>query len=457
MAVLKFIACALFMVVAVNASYSVYQTIEKIKADGFEAEAHKVTTSDGYILEMHRIPHGRTNKDSTEDRPVVLVMHGFMSASQAFVMLGPDTSFAYHLADAGFDVWMGNARGNKNSRAHVSLNPDDAVQKYEFFDFSWEEIGMIDLPAMIDYILKTTGKDQLHYIGHSQGGTVFLVMASMLPEYNNKIASAHLCAGVGYQEYFPDEQLKQSALMTDMIYYTALQAGAVELFPPNSIEMLPDDIFQWPEYCLGSKNMKYMCQIFGITRITNNYNAATDQPGAALKQMAHYGQNIRDKLFRRYHYGSAGNQEKYGSELPPKYDLSKITTFVTMHYTLNDNLLDERDVLAMVADIPRAVARQVARTSFEHGDFVAAADAKELVTDYIIEEIKNAGQENNFTDNDQVIVVDSPPTSAPGDEITSAPTTETSSTSAPDDSPGGAGTIVLNVYLIVLSLYVMLK
>ncbi|KAH9631579.1 hypothetical protein HF086_004740 [Spodoptera exigua] len=399
MAVLKLLACVLLTIVATNASYSVYQTIEKITADGFEAEAHKVTTSDGYILEMHRIPHGRTNKDTTEDRPVVLVMHGFMSASQAFVMLGPETSFAYHLADAGFDVWMGNARGNKNSRAHVSLNPDDEVQKYEFFDFSWEEIGMLDLPAMIDYILKQTGKDQLHYIGHSQGGTVFLVMASMLPEYNKKIASAHLCAGVGYQEYFPDEQLKQSAVMTDMIY--------------------------------------------------NNYNAATDQPGAALKQMAHYGQNIRDKIFRRYHYGSTGNQEKYGSELPPKYDLSKITTFVTMHYTLNDNLLDERDVLAMVADIPRAVARQVARTSFEHGDFVAAADAKELVTDYIIEEIKKASQENNFPENDQVIVVDDPPTSAPS--------TETSATAAPDASPGGAGTIVLNVYLIMLSLYVMLK
>ncbi|KAF9423224.1 hypothetical protein HW555_001293 [Spodoptera exigua] len=449
MAVLKLFACVLLTIVATNASYSVYQTIEKITADGFEAEAHKVTTSDGYILEMHRIPHGRTNKDTTEDRPVVLVMHGFMSASQAFVMLGPETSFAYHLADAGFDVWMGNARGNKNSRAHVSLNPDDEVQKYEFFDFSWEEIGMLDLPAMIDYILKQTGKDQLHYIGHSQGGTVFLVMASMLPENNKKIASAHLCAGVGYQEYFPDEQLKQSALMTDMIYYTALQAGAVELFPPNSIQMLPEEIFEWPAYCLGSKRMEYMCQIFGITRITNNYNAATDQPGAALKQMAHYGQNIRDKIFRRYHYGTTGNQEKYGSELPPKYDLSKITTFVTMHYTLNDNLLDERDVLAMVADIPRAVARQVARTSFEHGDFVAAADAKELVTDYIIEEIKKASQENNFPENDQVIVVDDPPTSAPS--------TETSATAAPDASPGGAGTMVLNVYLIMLSLYVMLN
>lgn len=62
-----------------------------------------------------------------------------------------------------------------------------------------------------------------------------------------------------------------------------------------------------------------------------------------------------------------------------------------MHYTLSDNLLDEKDVLDMVADIPKAIARQVARTTFLHEDFVAALDAKELVTDYIIEAIQNAG------------------------------------------------------------------
>ncbi|KAJ8735322.1 hypothetical protein PYW07_006942 [Mythimna separata] len=434
------LGCVLLVVTSSNVvpvpTYSVYQTIEQITADGYKAETHKVTTSDGYILEMHRIPESRLGQPASQDRPVVFLMHGLMSASQAFVMLGPDLSLAYNLADSDFDVWMGNARGNKNSRFHTTLNPDDEEQKYQFFDFSFEEIGMYDLPAMIDYILEVTKKDKLHYIGHSQGGTVFLVMASMLPEYNQKLESVHLLAGVGYQDYFPNAQLQQTAVMTDLIYSTAVQMGAVELYPPGSTEMLPGGLLDWPsktaDYCLGNVKLSFMCELFGVRHIMpllRNNAAQTDQAGAALKQIAHYGQNIRDKLFRRYNYGSEGNIAKYGTAVPPPYDLSLITTFVTMHYTLSDDLLDEKDVLAMTADIPKAIARQVPRPDFTHGDFVAAADAKDLVTDYIVEAIKTAGQEDHFTENDGVIVEEGPIV-APDDTTTTAIDVTTTTTIA---------------------------
>lgn len=46
---------------------------------------------------------------------------------------------------------------------------------------------MYDLPANIDFILKTTNFPKIHYVGHSQGTTVFFVLASSRPEYNAKI------------------------------------------------------------------------------------------------------------------------------------------------------------------------------------------------------------------------------------------------------------------------------
>lgn len=116
--------------------------------------------------------------------------------------------------------------------------------------------------------------------------------------------------------------------------------------------------------------------------------------GASIKQYAHYGQNINDRSFRRWYYGPITNLRVYGSISPPAYDLSKISAQVTMHYTVSDELLDERDVLAMAEVIPNCKVRKVARDSFTHTDFVMASDAKELVTDYIIEELNK--YENDF-------------------------------------------------------------
>lgn len=72
---------------------------------------------------------------------------------------------AYLLADAGYDVWLGNARGTHMSREHAWLNADDP----KYWDYSWQDVGQIDLPASIDYVLEKTKHPKLTYVGFSQG------------------------------------------------------------------------------------------------------------------------------------------------------------------------------------------------------------------------------------------------------------------------------------------------
>lgn len=144
---------------------------EIIENHNYPAETHKITTEDGYILTLHRIPYG-AGGNGTEKRPAVFMMHGMTSSSADFVNMGPGRSLGYILADEGYDVWLGNARGNGYSREHVSLDVvEDAAQ---FFNFSWHEIGYYDVAASIDYILEKNGDEALHYVGHSQGCAVFL-------------------------------------------------------------------------------------------------------------------------------------------------------------------------------------------------------------------------------------------------------------------------------------------
>lgn len=59
-----------------------------------------------------------------------------------------------------------------------------------------------------------------------------------------------------------------------------------------------------------------------------------------------------------------------------------------MHYAMSDQLLHERDVLAMAKVMPNTETRRVARNNFTHNDFIADPEVKELVTDYIINELK---------------------------------------------------------------------
>lgn len=53
----------------------------------------------------------------------------------------------------------------------------------------WDEMGIIDLPTMIDYTLQYTGQPDLYYVGFSMGTTTYYAMLSEKPEYNDKVMS----------------------------------------------------------------------------------------------------------------------------------------------------------------------------------------------------------------------------------------------------------------------------
>jgi lysosomal acid lipase/cholesteryl ester hydrolase len=52
-------------------------------------------------------------------------------------------SLPFVLADSGFDVWLGNVRGNHYSRAHESLSPDH----HQYWSFSFDHMIQHDLPG----------------------------------------------------------------------------------------------------------------------------------------------------------------------------------------------------------------------------------------------------------------------------------------------------------------------
>lgn len=129
----------------------------------YPVQQHVVETEDGYLLTYFRIQ--KKNTTIVPGLVPVFLQHGLLDSSDTWIINDEDKAPAFILANAGYDVWLGNSRGNKHSRKHIKLNPDkDAA----FWAFTFQHMADYDIPAALRYIYNIV-KQKINYIGHSQG------------------------------------------------------------------------------------------------------------------------------------------------------------------------------------------------------------------------------------------------------------------------------------------------
>ncbi|KAJ6653578.1 hypothetical protein lerEdw1_009076, partial [Lerista edwardsae] len=350
-----------------------FKKTEIINYWGYPNEQHQILTADGYLLQADRIPYGVQSPEKKGPRPVVLLVHGILAEGRCWIANLPNNSLAFFLADAGYDVWILNFRGNTWSRRHQNLS----IDQEQFWDFSFHEMGIYDVPATINFILEKTQQDALYYVGHSQGSSAGLIAFSLMPQLAQKV-KLFISLSPGYS--LVDIKGTFAVLLRSL----SVKAGKV-IFGKDEFRFFSRHMKNVNVRLCSYSGLDQLClqSIFSITGFNqNNLNVSRADVYVALfpdftsmKTIIHWKQVCLSQQFKYFDYG-AKNMEFYNSTTPPFYKIEDMFVPTAVWYGGNDHLTPKKDVELLLPRIPRLIFRKYI-PSWEHVDSLLGLDAPE--------------------------------------------------------------------------------
>ncbi|GAB1302333.1 Lipase [Apodemus speciosus] len=363
-----------------------------IKYWDYPSEEYEVVTDDGYILPINRIPHGKNNTNSPVLNLVVLFLHGLFATAGAWVSNPPENSLAFLLADAGYDVWLGNSRGSTWAKKHVTLNPDSK----EFWDFSFDQMITYDLPATINFILEKTGQKQIYFIGHSQGTLIAIGAFATNPELAEKIKLNILLAPI-----YSLKHIKGVGHLGLYISPTTIKLlfGEKEFLPTVVSSKLGEYVCDINLINAGCATMigsmgGYSPEQLNMSRI--DVYVKLNLAGTSVKILMHYDQAVKNGVLRAYDYGSQSlNMQHYNQTTPPVYNVEDMKVPTVIFTGLNDFLSDPEDVAILKPKIPNLIYHKTI-SNFSHFDFILGLNARKEVSEEVLTILREYGHDDQL-------------------------------------------------------------
>ncbi|XP_033622530.1 lipase member J isoform X2 [Fukomys damarensis] len=321
---------------------------------GYPDEEYNIITEDGYILGLYRIPHGRTNKNNS---------------------------------DTGYDVWMGNSRGNTWSRKHTSLE----TNSQEFWAFSFYEVAKYDLSASIDFIVKQTGQKEIFHVGHSQGTTIAFIAFSTIPKIAEKIKIFFALAPI-----FSIEHTKCPLIKMANKFKSVIKAFSdnKDFLPKTSLNSFVGSKFcslhSFDKICLNILFMIFGSDPGNLNMSRLDVYFSHNPAGTSVQNMVHWSQLLYSTHMKSFDWGSPHlNLVHFNQTTSPLYSIANMNVPTATWNGESDLLADPADFKTLQSEITNLIYRKTI-SYYNHIDFLFGLD----VYHQVFHEIINIIQDN---------------------------------------------------------------
>nr|XP_060624752.1 lipase member M-like [Anolis sagrei ordinatus] len=358
----------------------VFMTVnEIIEYWGYPSEEYEILTDDGYYLKANRIPHGLCNPGKSESRPVVLLVPGLVSEGRCWLANTPNNSLGFFLADAGYDVWIINNRGTTWSRRHQNLS----INQEEFWNFSFHEMAIYDIPAAINFILQKTQHDKLHYIGHSQGGAFGFITFTAMPQIAKKIKL--------FMSFSPPYTLVRTKGLMKMVLslhdkvQTRMWGNKEFVFFSSKMKTISANLCSYPgidKLCLQLIYFVAGFNEYNLNVSRSDVYMGTYPDFTSVKTVRHWSQIAKSKEFKYFDYGHE-NKVVYNMTKPPFYKIEDMVVPTAVWSGGKDIIANSKDIEELLPRITNLVFYKNI-PSWHHADFLWGLDApNQLYTDVL--------------------------------------------------------------------------
>ncbi|KAF7321423.1 Triacylglycerol lipase [Mycena kentingensis (nom. inval.)] len=367
---------------------------------GYTHEEHVVLTKDGYLLTVHRLPskkgEQKTSPGTSTGKPLVYLHHGLLMNSEIWVCLtDAERALPFVLAEAGFDVWLGNNRGNKYSKKSIHHGPNST----KFWDYSIDDFAWHDIPDSISYILDCCQAKTLSYIGFSQGTAQAFAALSIHPQLNQKvnvfIALAPAMSPAGLAASVVDGLMKASPTLIFLFFgrKSILSSATMWqsiLYPPifaKVIDLSLGWLFAWRSLNISThQKIAAYAHLYSFT---------------STKAVVHWFQIMRSATFSMYDddVQSPVMNTSVSSYRPARFPTRNIVTPIVLLYGDSDSLVD---IDVMVSQLPmHTICRRM--HGYEHLDLLWGKHVDVDVIPVVLDTLKQ------YCENKEMLLVNGGP------------------------------------------------